>query len=105
MVYHSVLVPGLTHFETTVIQVTLDGRPVIVLTAYLSPSRQLIGMELTASFAGGLPILLAGNFNAKHVDWNSRLSMRRRKLLHDYYAENSCMIFGPYSPTKNLYNP
>jgi hypothetical protein len=42
-----------------------------ILAAYLSPSHPLIGMDLTACFGGGLPILLAGDLNAKHVTWNS----------------------------------
>ena len=104
IVHHPVPVPGLTHLETIAVQVTLAGRPVNILAAYLSPSRPLIGADLTACFGGGLPVLLVGDLNAKHVDWNSRLTTRRGKLLRDY-AENSCLIFGPYSPTTNPYNP
>jgi hypothetical protein len=53
-------------------------RPVKVLAAYLSPSRPLIGAELDACFGIELPVLMAGDLNAKHVDWNSRLSTRTR---------------------------
>ena len=81
----------------------LAGRPVKVLAAYLSPSRPLIGADLDACFGGGLPVLMAGDLNAKHVDWNYRLSTRR-KLLRDYADGNSCLIFGPDSPTTNPYN-
>jgi hypothetical protein len=98
-------VPGLTYFEATAIQVTLAGKTVIVLTAYLSPSRPLIGEDLTASFGGALPILTACDLNAKHVDLNSRLSTRRGKLIRDYADANSCVIFGPEVPTTNSYNP
>jgi hypothetical protein len=38
------------------------------------------------------------------VDWNSQLSMRRGKLLRDYANGNSCLIFGPDTPTTNPYN-
>ena len=75
-----------------------------ILAAYLSPSRLLIEADLTASFGGGLPGLMAGDLNAKHVDWNSRLTTRRGKLLRDYADENSCLIFGPDTPTTNPYN-
>jgi hypothetical protein len=37
IVYHSVPVPGLTHLEATAIRVTLAGKPVKILVAYLSP--------------------------------------------------------------------
>jgi len=46
---------------------------------------------------------MAGDLNAKHVDWNSRLS-KRGKLLRDYADENSCLIFGPDSLTTKPYN-
>jgi exonuclease III len=68
LVHHSVPVPGLTHLEATAIQIMLAGRPVKILAAYLSPSRPLIGADLDACFGGGLPVLLAGDLNAKHVD-------------------------------------
>ena len=48
---------------------------------------------------------MAGDLNAKHVDWNSRLITRRGKPLLDYADENSCLIFGPDTPTTNPYNP
>ena len=77
----------------------------VVLAAYLSPSRPLIGAELFACFGGGLPVLMAGDLNAKHVHWNSRLSTKRGKTLRDYADENSCLIFVPDFPTTYPYNP
>jgi hypothetical protein len=77
IVHHSVPVLGMTHVEATAIQATLASKPVKVLAAYLSPSRTLIVADLTAIFGGGLPDSMAGNLNAKHVDWNSWLRTRR----------------------------
>ena len=48
---------------------------------------------------------MAGDLKAKRVDWNSRLTKRRGKLLRDYTYRNSCLIFGPETPTTNLYIP
>jgi hypothetical protein len=39
------------------------------------------------------------------VDWNSRLSTRRGKPLRDYADVNSCLIFGPETPTTNPFKP
>jgi hypothetical protein len=103
IVHDSVPVPALNHMGSTAIQVTLAGKPVIVLAAYLSPSRPMIGAVLTACFGGGLPVLMAGDLNAKHVVWNSRLSTLRGKH-RDYADENSCLISGPDTPTTNPYN-
>jgi hypothetical protein len=104
IVHHSVPVLGLTHLKATAIQVTLAGRPVKILAVYLSTSRPLIGADLTACFGGGLPVLMAGDLNAKHVDWNSRLTTKRGKLLQDYADWNSCLICWPDTPTINPYN-
>ena len=45
----------------------MAGRPEKILAAYLSPSRPLIGADLTACFGGGLLVLMAGDLNAKYV--------------------------------------
>jgi hypothetical protein len=63
----------------------------------------MIGADLTACFGVGLPVLMAGDLNAKDVDWNSRLTTRRGKLLRDYADGNSCLIFGPNTTTTNHY--
>ena len=70
-------VTGLTHLEATAIQVTMAGKPVKILAVYLSPSSPLIGADLTACFGGVLPVLMAGDLNAKHMEWNSRMTTRR----------------------------
>ena len=98
-------VPGLTHMEAIVIQVTLAGKPVAVLAAYFSPFRPMTEADPTAYFGGELPVLMAGDLNAKNMDWNSRLSTRRGKLIRDYADENPCLIFGPGTPTTKPYNP
>jgi hypothetical protein len=64
----------------------------------------MIGADLTACFGGGLPVLMAGDLNAKLMDLNSLLTTRRRKLLLYNTDENSCLIFGPDTPTTNQYN-
>jgi hypothetical protein len=64
----------------------------------------MIGADLTSCFGGGLPVLMAGEVNAKHVDWNLRLTTGQGKLVRDYADENSCLIFRPDSPTTNPYN-
>jgi hypothetical protein len=75
--HHSVPVLGLTQLEATSIQVVLASRSAKILAAYLSLSCPIIGADLDASFGGGLPVLLAGVLNAKHVALNSPLRTRR----------------------------
>jgi hypothetical protein len=65
----------------------------ITFAAYLSPSRPLIGADLSACFGGGLLVVIAGDLKDAHLHWNSRLSTTRRKLLRDYADENPCLIY------------
>jgi len=53
-------------------------KPVKIIAAYISPSCPVIGADLSACYGCEMPVLMAGDLNAKHVDWNSRLSTRRR---------------------------
>jgi len=103
--HHSVPVPGFTQLEETAIKIMLAGGRVKVLAAYLSPSRPLIGADLDSCFGGGLPVLMAGDLNAKHVDWISLLSTRSGKLLCDYADGNSCRTHQPLTQTTHLLLP
>jgi hypothetical protein len=86
--------------EATAIHFTLAGRPVKILTAYISPSRPLNQAELPAFFRGGLPVPLAGDLNAKHVD-----CMRQGKILLDVSDEISHLILKSHTPNTHPYNP
>jgi endonuclease/exonuclease/phosphatase family metal-dependent hydrolase len=103
--HHAIPVQGLQYLEATAIQVTLANKPVKILAVYLSPTRPLIVSDLAACLGGGLPVLMAGDLNAKHVDWNSRLITTRGRLLRAYADKNSCLIHGPNTPTTVPYNP
>jgi hypothetical protein len=82
----------------------LASGPLKILAVYLSPSRPIVGSDLSACFGGGFPVVMAGELKAKHVDWNSRPTTTRCKLLRDYASGNSCLIYGPDSPTTLPYN-
>jgi hypothetical protein len=66
-------------------------------------TRSLIKSDLTECLRGGVPIFLAGDPNAKHTNWNSRLITARSSLLRDYANSNSCLIDGPDSLTMAPY--
>jgi hypothetical protein len=103
--HHAIFVPGLRHLEATAIELKMSGKPTKILAVYVSPCRHLLKSDLTACLSGGLPVLMAGDLNAKHVDWNSRLTTVRGKLLRDYADRHSFLIHGPDSPTTIPYNP
>jgi hypothetical protein len=45
---------------------------------------------------------MAGELKAKHKDWNSRLTTASETPLLNYADRNSCLIYGPDSPTTAL---
>jgi hypothetical protein len=105
--HHALPVPGQQHLLASAIELNLAGKPTKILAVYLSPCRPLIKSHLTACLSGGLPVLMAGDLNAKHVDWNSRLTNARGKLLRDHADRRYCLIHGPDPSTtlQTLCNP
>jgi endonuclease/exonuclease/phosphatase (EEP) superfamily protein YafD len=101
--HYAVPVLGLTQLEATAIHIMLSSGRLKLLAVYLSLSRPIFGSDLSVCFGGGFPVLMAGDLNAKHVDWNSRLTLTRGELLRDYASGNSCLIYGPESPTTPPY--
>jgi hypothetical protein len=65
----------------------------------------MVASDLPECLGGGLPVLMAGDPNVKHIEWNSRLVTKRGRLLRDYADKNSCLIYGPNTPTSVPYNP
>jgi hypothetical protein len=91
------------HFESTAIHLVLASRPMKIMAAHLSPTRPLIDTDLTECLSWGMSVLMAGNLNAKHTDWNFRGFKARGALLRDYADRNACLMYGPDSPATFLY--
>jgi hypothetical protein len=53
---------------------------------WLGQNPGLVPLALSACFGGGLPILMAGDQNAKYVDRNSQPTTTRGTLLRDLWA-------------------
>jgi len=87
--------------EETAIYVMLASGPMKILAVYLMPSRPIVDLDVSASFSSGYPILMAGDLSAKHLDWNPSPTTRG-SLLCGYTCENSCLIYGPDTPTTVL---
>jgi hypothetical protein len=45
---------------------------------------------------------MAGELNAKHIEWTTRLTTVRGKVLRDYADRHSCLIYGPDSSTPDV---
>jgi len=68
--HYALPVHCLRHLEATAIYVVMGSKPVKILAVYLKPIRPLYALYLSACLGGVLPIPIAGDSNAKHVDWD-----------------------------------
>lgn len=101
--HYPVPLSNLRQLEATAIHVIVNGRPVQLVAAYLSPTRSFIEADFLTCLAGGLPVLVAGDLNAKHTIWNSRVTSHRGSRLHDFSIRHHCDVHGPTSHTYNPY--
>ena len=97
--HYSVPVSKLRQMEAITICVNIGGTPVKLMAVYLSPLRSLVDADLFECIGGGTPVILAGDLNDKHKDWNSRLNSPRGVLLREFASTNSCIVYGPVSTT------
>lgn len=99
---HSVLtVPNLVNLEATAITIQTEAMGLVRFVAiYNSPKRDLLERDLnTLSNMDDLPFILAGDFNAKHSAWHSRLTNKRGRTLYNFALKEHLDIFGPEEPT------
>jgi hypothetical protein len=59
-------------------------KAVKILAVYLIALPASICFRTFCRLGGSLLVLMAGDLNAKHVDWNSRLITIKGRLLCDY---------------------
>jgi hypothetical protein len=90
--HYAVPVSSLRYLEATAMHLVLATRPVKLVSACLWPTRPLIESDLTECLSGGIPVIMAGDLNAKHTYCSSRLITARGSLLRVYSDRNSCLI-------------
>lgn len=97
--------PATIHLEITAIKINtkLTGE-LLICSAYNSPSptKRMKPQDLSAIFhwAGTTPTLVAGDLNAKHPDWNARVSNPNGAILRNHQDTNSSyQILATEEPT------
>ena len=79
--HHRVVLPATTHLEVTAVEMlnTLAGVPLVA--AYKPPQKELLHPDLAVEFDAHRRVIMAGDLNCKHRDWNSRLTAPNGKRL------------------------
>lgn len=107
--------PDLSHIEVSVCRLGMTGhQPITIVSAYLPPPNvntdsvainATIGNDLRALLDLSDSVLLAGDLNAKHPAWNSRLSNPRGNIIYNLCCSLNFDVIAPMHPTHFPNNP
>lgn len=87
------------YLETTRIVLDLDHSKLVLIGGYLPPTGTLDKDELLKVLDTKQPTILAGDLNAKHVDWHSKVTNAKGRTLRDISDNNNLVVIAPRDPT------
>ena len=89
--------------EATGVVAHLGGTEVTLVATYHPPGYTFDGRTLTALLTGPGPIFVAGDMNAKHASWNSRVTSAMGRSLRAILDHHGDIVVS--SPTEPTYIP
>lgn len=93
--------PSLTNIECSVLRVAMTGhQPIIIASVYLPPSKDILESDLRTLFALGPSVLLVGDLNSKHGDWNSSKENPNGRALSRLIDVLNFNVIAPIQPTR-----
>jgi hypothetical protein len=96
--HNEILLQLLQRMEATAIQLSINKELTILVSVY-NPPGQIIERDLDLLIAAGNKVILAGDFNAKHVMWRARQNNTAGQSLLNHYYKNNYVISAPFQPT------
>lgn len=91
---------NLSHTEsTTIILPNALSLPLQISSIYIPPDKPFHVPDFHALLSANHPVLLAGDFNAKHHAWGCRVNNRKGHSLKDYSSLFDVEILAPDEPT------
>lgn len=91
--------PQTTDLEVTMVCVKTTRGSLNLAAGYIPPDKEAIPDELDAVFDSGRPTILAGDLNAKHPAWHSRVRNQKGRLIQRYVEERRIAVLAPSDPT------
>jgi hypothetical protein len=83
--------------EATAIQLNINKESIVLISVY-NPQGKIIERDLDLLIGTGHEVILAGDFNAKHVTWRARQNNAAGQSLLKHY-KNNYKISAPSQPT------
>ncbi|XP_045466746.1 uncharacterized protein LOC123675431 [Harmonia axyridis] len=92
--------PDLQHLEANAITMYTNSGDIRLIAAYNRPGRKLLNDDLRRVFDPRTPTLMAGDLNAKHPAWHSRITNASGRTLNDFADNNQKIVIdAPNEPT------
>lgn len=93
------LLPPAQHLEATAVVVRTTSGRVRLVAAYNPPNRRLLEDDLKGVLNTDLSVIIAGDLNAKHPTWNSRIANANGKILRSFTDRESVSVDAPVDHT------
>lgn len=94
-------IPNLIQLESNGIEVYTKHGKIKIYAAYHSPKKTHLVQDLHTILSTNDSTIIAGDFNAKHSDWNSRVNNYNGIELQNYVNSHNVIAVGPTEPTHN----
>lgn len=92
-------ITGLTNNEAnSIVLITNDNKKIRLISIY-GLHKTLTTDDLNKIFKDDLPLIVVGDFNCKHISWNSTKTNNRGRKLLDYAIKNHIITHVFLSPT------
>lgn len=92
--------PPLVNLEATAIRIVMvNDVSYEIVSAYCPPAKRLLSPDLDAFFGRHPHVIVAGDLNAKHRNWNSWRANASGNILDRYATTNNLFVHGPDRPT------
>ena len=92
-------IPPLRTLEAIGIEILTPGVPLILVSGYRSPATEIEPADFDIIANLGPKVVLAGDLNAKHAEWNSKINNDAGDDLHAYLLTSVFNITAPRDPT------
>ena len=101
---HEIPLPPLTTMEAVGVQVETGSGPLRLIAAYIRPQAKLHPSDFDKLLDSSLPTIIAGDLNAKHTSWNSKVCNAKGRALFSHSCKSDFIVAGPLEPTYHSHN-
>jgi hypothetical protein len=101
--HYQITLPVLQSLEATAVRVETANGPLTIISCYHPPRILLRKNDITEILDTGTSVIAAGDFNAKHQAWGSRVANRNGRILYELADAIDLLVEAPPEPT--YYSP